>query len=324
MKTLGELANILNVQCIGDASRMIDGVGSASRATATQITFAVDRRRATEVGKSEAGAVILRAADAAEMTDRPVLIHADPYFAFALLAQQFSPRALATPGVHPTAYIDASAHIDPSAEIGPFVYIAAQASIGPGVRLHAGVRVGRGSTVGERTEIYPNSVLYHACAIGARCIVHAGVVIGADGFGFAPHAGEWIKIPQTGRVIIGHDVEIGANTTIDRGALDDTVIEDGVKLDNQIQIGHNCRIGAHTAIAGCAGIAGSTIIGKHCMLGGATMFAGHLSVCDGVIVSAGTLISSDITTPGRYTGVMPTVEHSEWRKMAVRVRKLSN
>jgi UDP-3-O-[3-hydroxymyristoyl] glucosamine N-acyltransferase len=318
------LAQRLACEFRGDASHLIDSVGSVTHATRSQITFVVDQRRANEILASDAGAVIVRAEDAGLITDRPVLIHDDPYYAYALLAQYFSPRPRARASVHASAVVEPSASVDPSAEIGPLVYIAPDAKIAAGVRIHAGVRIGRGSSVGADTEIFPNVVLYHGCQVGERCVLHAGVVLGADGFGYAPHKGQWTKIPQTGGVIIGNDVEIGANTTIDRGALDDTEIGDGVKLDNQIQIGHNCKIGAHTAIAGCVGIAGSTRIGKHCMIGGAAMLAGHFDICDNVVISAGTLIASDIKKPGRYTGVFPTVEHSLWRKMAVKIRKLSS
>ncbi len=318
------LAQRLTCEFRGDGAQLISGVGSVSHARPDQIAFVVDQRRANDILASGAGAVIVRAQDAGLITDRPVLIHDDPYYAYALLAQFFSPRPRARAGVHPSAVVEPGVSIDPSAEIGPLVYIAPDAKIAAGVRIHAGVRIGRGASVGSDTELYPNVVLYHDCHVGERCIIHAGVVLGADGFGYAPHKGAWTKIPQTGKVIIGNDVEIGANTTIDRGAMDNTEIGDGVKLDNQIQIGHNCKIGAHTAIAGCVGIAGSTRVGKHCMIGGAAMLAGHFEICDNVVISAGTLIAHDIKKPGQYTGVFPALEHSLWRKMAVRVRKLSN
>ena len=322
MPLLSELAKYLNSQHVG-ADTAVSRIASLRGCDAQAITFAVDSQSAKQASESPAGAVIVRESDVQLMGNRPALIHKDPYFAYAKLAQYFAPRPVAKPGIHPSAVVDATASVDPTAEIGPLVYLAPNVKIGAHVRIHAGVRVGASSTIGEASEIYPNAVVYHLCLIGARCIVHSGVVIGSDGFGFAPNAGEWEKIPQTGRVVIGDDVEIGANTTIDRGALDDTIIGNGVKLDNQIQIAHNCVIGDYTAVAGCVGMAGSSIIGKHCMIGGAAMISGHLTVCDRVVISAGTLVSNDITQPGRYTGVMPTVEHAAWRKMAVRVRKLS-
>jgi UDP-3-O-[3-hydroxymyristoyl] glucosamine N-acyltransferase len=321
--SLADLATFVGGTPLGDAQTRVTALASASAAQSEHITFAVDTRRAKEAANCTAGIVIVREQDASVFSSRALLIHANPYFAYAKLAQHFTPRAVAKAGIHPSAVIEPSARVDASAEIGPLVYVAPNAVIGANVRIHAGVRIGAASEIGAGSELYPNVVVYHRCAIGQRAIVHAGVVIGADGFGFAPHAQGWEKIPQTGRVLIGDDVEIGANTTIDRGALDDTIIGNGVKLDNQIQIGHNCVIGEHTAVAGCAGIAGSSIIGKRCMIGGAAMIAGHLSIPDGTVISAGTMIESDIKAPGRYTGVFPTVEHSAWRKMAVRVRKLS-
>jgi UDP-3-O-[3-hydroxymyristoyl] glucosamine N-acyltransferase len=267
--------------------------------------------------------VIVKEADAQVCANKTCWIHPDPYYAYAKVAQTLFPRTRARPGVHKTACVEEGAQVDPTAEVGPYVYIAPGAVVAAHVRLHAGVRIGRDCEVGEGSELFPNVVMYPACRIGERAIVHAGAVIGADGFGFAPHNGVWEKIPQVGRVLIGNDVEIGANTTIDRGAMNDTILEDGVKLDNQIQVGHNCVIGAHSAVAGCAGIAGSAVIGKHCMIAGAAMIMGHLSIPDGTVVSAGTLIIDDIKAPGRYTGVMPAVEHRAWQRMAVRVRKLS-
>jgi UDP-3-O-[3-hydroxymyristoyl] glucosamine N-acyltransferase len=322
MPKLSELAALISAPLRGE-DRAVSRIASINQCDEASITFAVDAASAHKAAATKAGAVIVREPDASIVMAKPCLIHPDPYFAYAKLAQALSPRKVATPGIHPSAVVDASAAVHPTAEIGPLVYLAPHSKIGAHVRIHAGVRVGSGAIVGEGCELYPNVVLYHLVVVGARCIIHGGVVIGSDGFGFAPHAGAWEKIPQTGRVVIGDDVEIGANTAIDRGALDDTIIGNGVKLDNQIQIGHNCRIGDHTAVAGCVGMAGSSIVGKHCMIGGAAMIAGHLTICDRVIVSAGTLISNDITEPGRYTGVMPTVDHNAWRKMAVRVRKLS-
>jgi UDP-3-O-[3-hydroxymyristoyl] glucosamine N-acyltransferase len=189
--------------------------------------------------------------------------------------------------------------------------------------IDAGCYVGREAVVGEGTHFFANVTFHARCVIGARCIVHSGAVIGGDGFGFAVENGVYIKIPQTGRVVIGDDVDIGCNTTIDRGALDDTVIEDGVKLDNQIQIGHNCHIGAHTAMAGCVGVAGSAIIGKHCTFGGAAMVNGHIEIVDNTNITAGTLVSNTISVPGRYTGFYPIATNAEWERSAALVRKLS-
>jgi UDP-3-O-[3-hydroxymyristoyl] glucosamine N-acyltransferase len=196
-------------------------------------------------------------------------------------------------------------------------------TLGNNVVIHPGCVIGDGVSIGADCVIHANVTIYNHCRIGERAIVHSGAVIGADGFGFAPDAGTWVKIPQIGRVIIGDDVEIGANTTVDRGALDDTIIGDGCKLDNQIQIGHNCEIGKHTVIAGCAAIAGSVRIGENCMIGGCAMIAGHLTIAPGTVISAGTLIAKNIVKAGRYTAVYPVEEHERWLHNAAHIRQLT-
>ena len=234
------------------------------------------------------------------------------------------------PGVHPSATIDPYAQVAASAVIGPRVTVEVGAVIGEHVRLDANVVIGRGTRVGANSHLYPNVTVYHGCKLGERVIVHAGAVIGSDGFGFAPdfvgegnaRTGSWVKIPQVGAVDIAEDVEIGANTTIDRGAMVDTVIEESVKIDNLVQIGHNCRIGAYTVIAGCAGIAGSTNIGKHCMIGGAVGVAGHVTLADYVIVTAQSGVSKSLTKAGMYTSAFPAVPHADWNKSAALVRNL--
>jgi len=245
------------------------------------------------------------AADAEPLTALPRIVCDDPYSYFARVSQLFNPRIAQAAGVHP------SASIAPSARLG------ARVSIG------AGCAVGDGATIGDDSCLYPGVVVYHGCRIGARAIIHSGAVIGADGFGIASEGGRWLKIPQIGAVAIGDDVEIGANTTIDRGALDDTVIGDGVKLDNQIQIGHNCRVGAHTAMAGCVAVAGSADIGSHCSIGAGALILGHLSICDHAEVSADTVISRSIRKPGTYTGMFPADEHGAWARNTAVVRHLA-
>jgi UDP-3-O-[3-hydroxymyristoyl] glucosamine N-acyltransferase len=216
------------------------------------------------------------------------------------------------------------AEIDPLACIGPHATIEAGARVMRGARIDAGTVVGRGAVIGEDTHLFANVTFHAGCVIGARGIIHSGAVIGADGFGFANEGGVYIKIPQTGRVVIGDDVEIGANTTVDRGALADTIIEDGVKLDNQIQIGHNCHIGAHTAMAGCVGVAGSARIGRHCTFGGAAMVLGHLEIADNVHISSGSMVSRSVLEPGHYTGFYPLAKNTEWEKSAAIVRNLAS
>jgi UDP-3-O-[3-hydroxymyristoyl] glucosamine N-acyltransferase len=226
------------------------------------------------------------------------------------------------PGIHPSAVVDATALVHASAVIGPLVVIEADASVGAECRIDAGCYIGRGASVGAGSHFHPRVSFLANCHIGKNGILQSGAVIGGDGFGFANEAGAWIKIPQTGGVRIGDDVEIGANTTVDRGALADTIIEDGVKLDNQIQIGHNCRIGAHTAMAGCVGVAGSAIIGKYCTFGGAAMVLGHLTIADRVHISSGSMVSRSILEAGQYTGFYPLAKNADWEKSAAIVRNL--
>ncbi|WP_138517850.1 UDP-3-O-(3-hydroxymyristoyl)glucosamine N-acyltransferase [Limnobacter alexandrii] len=248
----------------------------------------------------------------------------DPYLYYAKLQQwwvahsEFKPQ----PGIHPRAVVDPSATIAPSAMIAANCVIGAHAKVGDGSRIEAGVVLGNHVEVGANTRIYPNATVYDECTIGSHCIVHAGVVIGADGFGFANEKGAWVKIPQVGRVLVADHVEIGANTTIDRGALDDTLIGFGVKLDNQIQIAHNVTVGDHSAMAGCVGIAGSTSIGARCTVGGAAMVFGHLNIPDGTHVSGASVVMSSIKEPGAYTGIFPLQEHKDWEKTAVTLKQL--
>jgi UDP-3-O-[3-hydroxymyristoyl] glucosamine N-acyltransferase len=225
-------------------------------------------------------------------------------------------------GVHPSAVVEPGALIDASASVGALAFVAAGARIGAGVVIGTHGHVGADAVVGEGTRLAPHVTLGEACRIGARGIVHSGVVIGADGFGFAPHQGAWIKIEQLGAVRIGDDVEIGANTCIDRGALDDTVLEDGVKLDNLIQVGHNVHIGAHSAMAGCVGIAGSAKIGRHCTAGGGAIILGHLELVDHVHITAATVVTRSILKPGQYSGLFPIDDNASWEKNAATLRQL--
>jgi UDP-3-O-[3-hydroxymyristoyl] glucosamine N-acyltransferase len=226
------------------------------------------------------------------------------------------------PGMHPGAHVHPRASVDAAACIGPGAVVCAEARVGAGTLVDPGAWIGERVVIGSDCRIHANAAVYHDCVIGDRVILHAGAVIGADGFGLAMEAGRWQKIPQIGRVVLGDDVEVGANTTIDRGALDDTVIEEGVKLDNQIQIGHNCRIGAHTAIAGCVGIAGSTRIGRYCRIGGSAMIGGHLEITDNVEIGGATAVAKSILKAGSYTGLFPISKHQDWLKNASHIRHL--
>ncbi len=306
---------------IGDAETRVSQIGTLENATAGQIAFLANAKYRKQLDSSQASAVILSEADA-DATQLPRIVADNPYSYFAKLSAFLNPLRFYAPGIHPTAVIGTGAQISPQAHIGPHVTVGEGASIGAGTVVMAGCVIGEGASLGEDTRLYPRVVVYHDCVIGNHVIVHSGAVIGADGFGIAMEKGRWLKIPQIGRVVIGDHVEIGANTTIDRGALDDTVIEEGVKMDNQIQVAHNVRIGAHTAIAGCAAIAGSTKIGRYCLISGAANIIGHLQIADRVEVSAGTMITKSIREAGTYTATFPFSENNVWRKNAVQLRHL--
>ncbi len=324
---LKELVERLGGQLIGDESIEVTGVAPLSDAQSSQITFFSNPKLRAQAAQTMAAAIILSPAEdevigATYQGSR--IVTANPYAYFARVAQYFAAQSAipAKPGLHPSAVVDPSARVAPEASIGPLVVIDADAVVEGNAVIDAGCFIGRGAKVGAGTHFHARVTFHAGCEIGQRGILHSGAVIGADGFGFANEGGAWIKIPQTGRVVIGDDVEIGANTTIDRGALADTVIEDGVKLDNQIQIGHNCHIGAHTLMSGCVGVAGSAKIGKYCTFGGAAMILGHLTIADHVTISSGTLVSRSIREPGLYTGFYPLAKNAEWEKSAAIVRNL--
>jgi UDP-3-O-[3-hydroxymyristoyl] glucosamine N-acyltransferase len=323
--TLGEIAAQLGGELIGDPGLVIERIGPLETATASTLSFLANPRYQAQLASTAAACVIVAPALRDAATARgAALVAADPYLYFARLTQWWAKRRRApdVPGVHASAVIDASARVAASASLGPFVVVEAGASIGAGAVLGAHCVIGAHASVGDGTRLAPRVTLGERCRIGARGIVHAGVVIGADGFGFAPDGGRWEKIEQLGAVVIGDDVEIGANCCIDRGALDDTVIEDGVKLDNLVQVGHNVRIGAHSALAGCVGIAGSATIGRHCSIGGGAIILGHLRLADEVQVSAATVITRSIASPGLYSGVFPFDDNAAWEKNAATLRQL--
>ena len=305
---LGDIVDSLGGQLHGERDKAISGLAPLESAGADQLSFLSNPKYQSQLATTQAGCVIVSPAmrDAA-LARGAAIVADDPYLYFARVTQLWKARrapAAATAGVHPSAVVDAEAVVDPSARIGPLCVVERGARIGPGTVLKSRVSVGED------------------CVIGARCILHPGVVIGTDGFGFAPRQGEWEKIEQLGAVRIGDDVEIGANTCIDRGALADTVIEDGVKLDNLIQVGHNVRIGKHTAIAGCVGIAGSATIGAHCTIGGGAGILGHLTIADRVNISSFSLVTRSILKPGHYTGVFPIDENAAWEKNAASLKQL--
>ena len=319
--SLGELAARVGATVEGDARTVVCRVATIEDAAPDAITFLPNARLRDRLAATRAGAVILSPKDAA-LTALPRLVHANPYAAYARVATILHPARRHVPGVHRTALVDATAVVDPSATVDAFAHIGAGARIGARVHVGPYCEVGDEVELGADVDLVVRVTLYPRCVLGPRTIVHGGAVLGADGFGNAEEAGRWIKIPQLGRVVIGADCEIGANTTIDRGAIGDTVIGDDVKLDNQIQVGHNCRIGAHTAIAGCVGIAGSCVIGRNVKIGGAAGLAGHITIADGTIVSAGTSVIASIEAPGVYTGLMPMMPHREWQRVAAELRRL--
>jgi UDP-3-O-[3-hydroxymyristoyl] glucosamine N-acyltransferase len=312
----------------GDASRRIGGVAPLQAAAGDQLSFLANPRYRGAVAASRAGAIVLSAADrqalfppgsaaAATLVDC-----ANPYAWFAVAAQLLAGGEPPVAGLAAGAHIAADASVDATARVDAGATVESGASVGRRCWIGAGAHVGAAACIGDDTRLHPGARVLAGCVVGARGLVHSGAVIGSDGFGFAPLDGRWIKIPQTGRVVVGDDVEIGANTTIDRGAMGDTVIEDGVKLDNLIQVGHNCRIGAHSVLAGCVGIAGSASIGRGCQIGGAAMIAGHLSIADGTLIGPGTLVSRTIGAAGHYTGFFPLMTNHEWERNAAVLRHL--
>lgn len=304
---LGSIVEALGGELCGDAERVVVGIAPLDAATSQQLSFLSNPKYQQQLLASQAGCVIVApAAREAAVARGDCIVAPDPYLYFARLTQWWK-RQLGSedgPAVHPSAVIDPEAVVHPSARIGPLCVVERGASIGAETVLKSRVNVGEN------------------CVIGERCILHPGVVIGADGFGFAPEGGAWVKIEQLGAVRIGNDVEIGANTCIDRGALADTIIEDGVKLDNLIQIAHNVRIGKHTAMAGCVGVAGSTTIGAHCTVGGSAGILGHLTIADGVHISSFSLVTRSILKPGHYTGVFPIDDNATWEKNAATLKQL--
>jgi UDP-3-O-[3-hydroxymyristoyl] glucosamine N-acyltransferase len=319
--SLGELAVRFGLTLRGEPSLTVRSVATLSHANTGALSFLANSRYRKQLESTRATAVLLSADDESHC---PVaaLIDPNPYLAYARIAALMHPQASLAPGIHPSAVVAKGARIAASASIGPLAVIEDEAQIGERVLIGPACIVQKRACVGADSALLSRVNLYPGVTLGKRCILHAGAVIGADGFGFAPNAGTWVKVPQVGSVRIGDDVEIGANTTIDRGAIDDTVVENGVKLDNQIQVGHNVIIGAHTAIAACTGISGSTVIGQRCMIGGMVGFAGHLTIADDVVVTGCSLVSASIRNAGSYSSGMPTVETRLWRRMVAHLRRL--
>lgn len=314
-----------SVELMGNPELQITRLASLDAAVASELTFVSHPKYLSKLATTAAGCVVVPPMLRAAASRRGACIVVDdPYHYFALVTQLWKRRHAPSDAgfIHPSAFIDPSATVAPGVTIGAFAVIAADAIVGAGAHIGAHGVVGRGAVIGPHTTLAARVSIGQHCVVGARCILHPGVVIGADGFGFAPHDGQWIKIEQLGAVRIGDDCEIGANSCVDRGALEDTVLEQGVKLDNLVQIGHNVHIGQHTAMAGCAGVAGSATIGAHCTVGGGAIVLGHLKLADHVHISAASVVTRSISKPGQYTGFFPIDDNAAWEKNAVTLKQL--
>jgi len=321
--TLGQLAEFLGATLRGPADKQITGLATLQEAGPGQVSFLANPQYRKFLATTHAAAVLLKPADAEGYAGDALLI-ADPYLAYARISHLFDPKPKAAAGIHPTAVVADDAVVDPAASVGPYVVIESGARIAAGVTLGAHCFIGARCVIGEGGWLAPRVTLYHDVRIGQRVVIQSGAVLGGEGFGFANEKGVWQKIAQIGGVTIGDDVEIGVNTAIDRGAMDDTRIGNGVKLDNQIQIAHNVQVGDHTAMAACVGISGSAKIGKHCMLAGGVGLVGHIEICDGVFITGMTMVTRSITEPGSYSSGTAMQPAAEWRKSAARIRQLDD
>ena len=321
--SLGELAVRFGCELRGDPAATVDSVAALSQAGPRAVSFLANPKYVTQLADTRAGAVILDARSAASARV-PVLVAANPHATFARVAKLLHPDPPLNPGVHPAATVSRSAQVDASSEIAAGAFVGDDARIGAGCYIGPGSVVERGARIGDHCRLVARVVIGPRVSLGQRCIVQPGAVVGGDGFGYAPEKGTWVKVPQLGSVVVGDDVEIGANTTIDRGALEDTVIEEGVKLDNLIMIAHNCRIGAHSALAACVAIAGSSVLGKRCILGGRVGLTGHITLCDDVVVLGTSFISHSISKPGVYSSALPGEEAGVWRRIVGRIKRLDS
>ena len=320
---LGQLAERLGAELRGDPDRIVRAIAPLGLAGEEDLSFLSNRRYLRDLRATRAGAVIVGPGDV-DASPADVLVLPDPYLGYAHAAALMADPLAVEPGIHPSAVVDPAAAVSPEASIGPLVVIGNGASIGARARIGPGSVVGPEAVVGDETRLVANVTVCRRVRIGARCLLHPGVVVGADGFGLANDRGTWVKIPQLGSVRLGDDVEVGANTTIDRGALQDTVVGAGVKIDNQVQIAHNVTIGPDTAIAGCVAIAGSVRIGARCIIEGAAMISGHLEIADDVHVTGGSAVAKSITGSGVWSSGMPAQENHVWRKMWIRMQKLDD
>jgi UDP-3-O-[3-hydroxymyristoyl] glucosamine N-acyltransferase len=318
--TLGELAVRFGCELVGDPAVRIDSVASLDGGSGA-LGFLANPAYLEDLSRTRLGAVVLERRHAAHCRV-PGLIHPNPHAVFARVAALLHPAAPANAGIHPTAVVHATARVAPDAEVGPLAVLEAGAVVGARCVVGPQCFVGQGASLGADTRLVQRVSIVAGSTLGQRCLVHPGAVIGADGFGNAREGARWVKVPQLGSVVIGDDVEVGANTTIDRGALGDTRIEEGVRLDNQIQVGHNVQIGAHTAIAACTGIAGSTRIGARCMIGGGTGIGGQLQIGDDIVIAGFGMVTRSISAPGMYSSVLPVEEVRLWRRIVGRIKRL--
>ena len=321
MLTLKALADRFGLPFRGDPDTPVYSIGTLAKAGPGQLSFLANGRYAGQLAGTRASVVVVSDADV-DACPCACLIAPNPYASFALISALFDDGDDLPAGVHPTAVVTSSAMVAADARIGPYAVVGERAVIGAGAQLHAHVHVGKDCVVGDECMLMPKVTLVKRVRLGRRVRVHSGAVLGADGFGIAAHEGRWTKIAQLGGVEVGDDCEIGANTTIDRGAIEDTVLENDVRLDNQVQVGHNVRIGAHTAVAGCAAIAGSTRIGRWCLIGGAAGIVGHLEIGDRVTIGAMSLVTHSLREPGEYASGTPIQPKGEWRRNAARFARL--
>lgn len=319
--TLAELARLVQGRVRGEPGFQVERANSLDRAGPRDIAFVDGARYLNRLAESRAGAVILRDADAAHFSRNAVVVE-NPQLAFARVCAFLHPAPAPTPGLHSSAIVDPSARVAATATVGPATVIGPGAAIGDGVWVGPGCVIGSNATIGEGTRLVARVAVQNDCVIGRHCLLHPGAVIGADGFGFAKDGGRWIKQPQLGRVVIGDDVEIGANTAIDRGTFGDTVIGNGVKLDNLIHIAHNVRIGDDTAIAACVGIAGSTVVGKRCTIAGQAGIIEHVEIADDVHITAASVVTTSLTQPGVYSSSLRAEPAAQWRRNMARLHRL--
>ncbi len=319
--SLAEIAERLQAELRGDAACRIERVTTLERAGAGDISFFTNRRYRTQLLETGASAVLINPADSDDCPTNALLLD-NPYLGYARVAAWLNPVPPPVPGIHPTAVVAKDASVDTSAQVGAHVVIDSGASVAAGAFVGAGCVIGARSRVGEGTRLVARVTLLEQVEVGDRCVLHPGVVIGTQGFGIANDNGVWVNIPQLGRVVIGNDVDIGANSCVDRGALEDTIVGDGVKIDNHVQIGHNVQIGEHTAVAGCVAIAGSARIGKRCTVGGTSAISGHLEITDDVHLTGGTNVPNSIKEPGIYSSTLPLQSNRDWRRNMARVKHL--